>query len=469
MKYRRLWILAAAVLATGTLGWIFLLPRRAENTSYRFADAQVGDIDATISTTGKLSAVTTVQVGTQVSGQISAIFVDFNDRVKKGQLVATIDPVLQQQAVREADASLERDRAELAKAQTDFERDRQLHERQMLSDSDFNTSRYALAVASANLKSGEVALERARRNLAYTSIHAPIDGIVIERNVDVGQTVAASLSAPQLFLIAQDLSQMQILASVDESDVGQIHEGQEVSFTVQSAPNEKFSGRVRQVRLQSTTVENVVTYTVVIGVQNPGGRLLPGMTATVSFLVGSARDVLLVPNAALRIRPTEEMFAEAGGRAGSRRNGGAGRRSGEARAGDGAGTGGERAGRDSAVSASGDGGRPRGDGARGGGGGGDGERGSGERRRFGGRSAAGADTLLWFQGQDGKLRFARVKVGLSDGQRTAVSAEGVTAGTRVLVGMTAAVGSRNNRAASPFQQQQQQQQGPGPPGARGPF
>src|SRR5262245_11228888 len=465
MKYRRLWILAAAVLATGTLGWIFLLPRRAENTSYRFAAAQLGDIDATISTTGKLSAVTTVQVGTQVSGQISAIFADFNDRVKKGQLIATIDPVLQQQAVREAEASLERTRAELAKAQTDFERDQQLHERQMLSDSDFNTSKYALAVATANLKSGEVSLERARRNLAYTSIHAPIDGIVIERNVDVGQTVAASLSAPQLFLIAQDLSQMQILASVDESDVGQIHEGQEVSFTVQSAPGEKFSGRVRQVRLQSTTVENVVTYTVVIGVQNPGGRLLPGMTATVSFLVGSARDVLLVPNAALRIRPTEEMFAEAGGRQQGRANGGRGRRgdgasaaADSARAGSGErGAGGERTGGD-AVSASGNGERQRG-----------GRGGGGERWRGGGRGSASADTLLWCQGQDGKLRFARVHVGLSDGQRTAVTADGVAAGTRVLVGMIAAEGSRNNRAASPFQQQQQQPQGPGPPGARGPF
>lgn len=402
MKQRRVWILAAAVMVAGTLGWVLLSPRRPAGTSYRFATVERGDIDATITTTGKLSAVTTVQVGTQVSGQVSAIHVDFNDRVKKGQLVAKIDPVLQQQAVREAEASLERHRAELAKAQRDFERDRQLHEQQMLSGSDFSASEYALAVAKANLKSGEVALERARRNLAYTSIYAPIDGIVIERNVDVGQTVAASLSAPQLFLIANDLSRMQILASVDESDVGRIHEGQRVTFTVQSAPGERFTGVVRQVRLQSATVENVVTYTVVIAVENPGGRLLPGMTATVSFHTGSAKGVLTVPNAALRIRPTEAMLAEAGGAVRNRR-------------------------------------------------------GSGNDRSRG-------DTLLWYRGPDGKLRNTRVRVGLTDGQRTEVEAGGIDAGTRVLIGI--ATQRATNASASPFQPQQQ---GPGPPRGPGGF
>ena len=162
------------------------------------------------------------------------------------------------------------------------------------------------------MKSAQVALDRARKNLSYTEIYAPIDGVVVERNVDVGQTVAASLSAPQLFLIANDLSQMQILASVDESDIGLIHEGQDVRFTVQAYPNQTFTGTVRQVRLQSTTTENVVNYTVVVTVANPKGKLLPGMTATVEFLTGSAENALIVPNAALRFRATPDMMAAAG-------------------------------------------------------------------------------------------------------------------------------------------------------------
>ena len=338
-----------------------------------------GDIESTISTTGKLSAVTTVQVGTQVSGLVSAIFVDFNARVKKGQLLATIDPTLQQQAVRDAQAGLERNQAELAKAERDFARDQQLHDRQMISDSDFGTSQYNLAVAKANLKSGNVALERARRNLSYTSIHAPIDGVVIERNVDVGQTVAASLSAPQIFLIANDLSQMQILASVDESDVGQIREGQPVRFTVQSAPAVTFSGTVRQVRMQSATVENVVTYTVVIAVENPNGKLLPGMTATVSFLTGSAKNVLIVPNAALRIQPTDQMRAQAG----------------LARK--------PRAARGTAAAASSTNAFRNGSATRGG--------------RAGRGGAVRTDSLLWYKGPDGKLKATRVHPGITDGQQ----------------------------------------------------
>jgi HlyD family secretion protein len=181
-----------------------------------------------------------------------------------------------------------------------------------LTASELAATEYALAAARAGATSAQVALDRARRNLSYTAIHAPIDGIVVERNVDMGQTVAASLAAPQLFLIANDLSRMRILASVDESDIGQIHEGQPVHFTVQAYPGEIFTGVVRQVRLQSTTRENVVNYTVVVEVRNPEGKLLPGMTATVSFVIGSAADVLTVPNAALHFQPTGAVARPAG-------------------------------------------------------------------------------------------------------------------------------------------------------------
>jgi HlyD family secretion protein len=194
--------------------------------------------------------------------------------------------------------------AELVQAKREYDRNRQLFDARIITQSEFDAIEYRHTIAKAGVTSAQVTVDRARQNLAYTSIYAPIDGIVVERNVDVGQTVAASLSAPQLFLIANDLSRMQILASVDESDIGLIEEGQAARFTVQAYPTEAFTGMVRQVRLQSATMENVVSYTVVVEVENPTGKLLPGMTATVSFITGAAEDALVVPNAALRFRPS---------------------------------------------------------------------------------------------------------------------------------------------------------------------
>lgn len=299
----RLGILAALLLLA-IAAWLRARLGGAAVPTYRLAAVERGDIEAAVSATGTLAAVTTVQVGTQVSGQISAIYADFNDRVKKGQLIARIDPTLQEQAVRDAEAGLERSQAEVLKAESDYARDSALYESQALTKSDFAATEYALASARADAKSAQVTLDKARQNLVYTSIYAPIDGIVVQRNVDVGQTVAASLQAPQLFLIANDLSRMEILASVDESDIGQIHQRQAVHFTVEAYPEETFRGAVRQVRLQSTTVENVVNYTVVVTVQNPKGKLLPGMTATAAFVTGSTTGALTVPNAALRFHPT---------------------------------------------------------------------------------------------------------------------------------------------------------------------
>src|SRR5688572_25123904 len=298
-------------VAAGAL-WIYRNAEAQEAPAYRFATVTRGNLESTVSATGALSAVTTVQVGTQVSGQLAQIYVDFNDRVKKGQLLARIDPTLQQQAVLDAQAGLVRAQADLERSRAEYERNKTLFDQKVLTATEFNTAQYNYTVAQASVKSAQVALDRARKNLSYTEIYAPIDGVVVERNVDVGQTVAASLSAPQLFLIANDLSQMQILASVDESDIGQIHDGQDVRFTVQAYPNQNFTGTVRQVRLQSATTENVVNYTVVVSVSNPKGTLLPGMTATVEFLTGSATNALIVPNAALRFRATPEMLAEAG-------------------------------------------------------------------------------------------------------------------------------------------------------------
>jgi len=272
-------------------------------TVYRFTTIGRGNIVSKVSATGTLNAVTTVSVGTQVSGQVSKLYVDFNDHVKQGQLLAEIDPTLAQQAVADAQASLQKADAQAQQAERDNARNAELFNSGLVAKSAYEQTQSSFAVSAADVKSAQVALDRAKQNLAYTNIYSPIDGVIVERNVQQGQTVAASLSAPQLFLIANDLSHMQILAQVGESDIAQIKQGQDVNFSVQALPNRSFHGTVQQVRLQSTTSDNVVDYTVVIAVDNPKGELLPGMTARVDFVTNAAENVLTVSNAALRFKP----------------------------------------------------------------------------------------------------------------------------------------------------------------------
>ena len=304
MLARRIGVMAlgTGLLAGGGL-WLHQRAEAKDRPAYRLVAVERGDLEVLVSATGNLAAVRTVQVGTQVSGQLAEIHVDYNDRVKKGQLLARIDPTLAHQAVADAQATLSRALAEQQAARQEEARNRLLVQEGLLAPSAFEPMQTRLAVAKSAVTSASVAVQRARQNLAYTEIRSPIDGVVVERNVDIGQTVAASLQAPQLFLIANDLSRMQIVVSVDESDIAAIREGQPARFTVQARPRERFDGRVEQVRLQSTTLENVVSYGVVVSVANPEGKLLPGMTARVEFLVDSAQDVLKVPNAALRFRP----------------------------------------------------------------------------------------------------------------------------------------------------------------------
>src|SRR3954465_3617906 len=301
--------LGVAILA-GT-GWFYKRADGSEAPIYRTGTIQRGSVKPTVSATGTLSAVKTIQVGTQVSGQVAAIYVDYNQHVRRGQLLAGIDPALQNQAVAEAQAQLERALATMDHAQGDYARSKQLFEWKIITASEFSAAQSNFSVQKATVKSAQIALERARQNLAYTKIYAPIDGVIVERNIDIGQTLAANFATPQLFLIANDLSDMQILALVDESDIGAIRNGLAVEFTVQAYPNETFEGMVQQVRLQSKTQDNVVNYTAVVGVKNTTGKLLPGMTATVQFLTGDAENVLVVPNSALRIKPTPAMFAQA--------------------------------------------------------------------------------------------------------------------------------------------------------------
>jgi HlyD family secretion protein len=282
-----------------------------------------GDIVQTVGATGTLQAVTTVQVGTQVSGTVSWLGADFNSIVKKGQVVARLDPALLQTQLEtaranhaRAQADLERLRVALQDAKTKMDRAHELAEKQLITKADLETADVNYQQAQAQIKSQQAQVEQAKTavdnaqvNLDHTVITAPIDGIVISRNVDVGQTVAASMQAPTLFIIAADLTKMQVNANIDESDVGNIRPDQQVTFRVDAYPNETFTGTVGQVRLNPQTVQNVVTYSTVINVPNQQLKLKPGMTANVNIEIARRSNVMRVPNAALRFRPTPETFA----------------------------------------------------------------------------------------------------------------------------------------------------------------
>ncbi len=282
-----------------------------------------GDVIETVDATGTLQAVTTVQVGSQISGTIKALYADFNSEVRKGQVIAELDPSLLQTQVDQARATVVRLQADVDRARVQLEdsrikadRAQELFDRQLIPRTDLETAQSTMKTNDAALKSAQAQVVQAKAslsqndvNLGHTVIRAPIDGIVISRNVDVGQTVASSLQAPTLFVIAKDLAEMQLSASVDESDIGRIQPGQKVSFRVDAYGGDTFTGTVSQVRLQPVVEQNVVSYTTIVDVPNRDLRLKPGMTATLTMEVARADDVLRVPNAALRFRPTAEVFA----------------------------------------------------------------------------------------------------------------------------------------------------------------
>jgi len=282
-----------------------------------------GRIVARVTATGTLSALVTVQVGSQVSGRVQQLLVDYNSPVKKGDLIAKIDPQLFQATLEQARANFAAAEGTLLKAkvqadqaENDFKRQANLSERKLIAPADYDVAKSNLAAAKAqiavnlgNLQQAKAALNQARVNLAYTNIISPTDGVVISRSVDVGQTVAASLQAPTLFVIAEDLRKMQVDTSVAEADVGKLTSGMESTFVVDAYPGERFRGKVRQIRNAAQTVQNVVTYDAVIDVDNSELKLRPGMTANVNFVFANRDSVLRVPNAALRFRPTPEALA----------------------------------------------------------------------------------------------------------------------------------------------------------------
>jgi HlyD family secretion protein len=304
------WYIGGLIILLTGLIWFWQCDRADTQKSFRTQDVKRGSIANTISCTGTLEAKGTVEVGTQVSAILDHIYVDFNDQVKKGQILAVLDTVLLKVQVIEAEANYQKVEAQLEEARADFDRNQPLYQKGYISDAEFLPYKIKLKTQQAALKSAKASVIRAQRNLKYAVIHSPIDGTVIERDVEEGQTVAASLQAPTLFVIAEDLSKMEIHAQVDESDIGQIKEGQRVEFEVQAYPDQVFPGTVRQVRLQPEVVSNVVNYTVVVDAENDKNFLLPGMTATVDFFVEETNDVLLLPKAAVRFSPSEEMMEQ---------------------------------------------------------------------------------------------------------------------------------------------------------------
>jgi HlyD family secretion protein len=453
-KAKLLWVIVGLIVLSGLGGWAYL--RGQSSVEYRMVKVERGDIEATISATGNPNAVVTVQVGSQVSGNIKELHADFNTKVKKGQLVARIDPEIFEAKVNQAKANLDNTRAailnaramlqkteaDIANAQASLEVAKangakakvavldariklksriNLFKEGGISAEDRDSAQatydsnvaaleaaqaqeqaaqfslratYAqrevthaqLAAADAQVKQSEAALKQSQIDLDHTHIRAPVDGTVVSRNVDVGQTVAASLSAPTLFLIAQDLTKMQVDTNVDEADVGRVRVGQDAAFTVDAFPGEIFNGKVVQIRQAAMNVQNVITYNAVIGVANPELKLFPGMTANVKILVDRQANVLKIPNAALRFRPPDVQ--------GQSKQGGE-TSSGWAR--------------------------------------------QGSPSMNGGRQTGG-DQTIWVLGNDGKPRPVTVKLGITDGSFSELTEVDLKEGEEVIVGVTSKEG-----------------------------
>ena len=318
------WLVLLLVVGGGAgAGWWYWKRPVVETTQYFTKPVTRGDLLQAVTATGQLNPVLNVQVGSQISGMVQKLFADFNSQVKAGQVIAQIDPATYLANVHQAEGELASAKAALELAQINARRAKELRASSLVSASDFDKTTADLHQAEAAVIIREAVLEKTKVDLARCTIVAPVDGIIISRNVDVGQTVAASLSAPTIFVIANDLTKMQIDANVAEADVGGVEAGQEVDFTVDAYPTRSFRGKVVQVRNAPLTVQNVVTYDTVIEVSNPDMKLKPGMTANVSIITARRENVLKFPNAALRFRPAETADAnKAGGPPGGSANAG---------------------------------------------------------------------------------------------------------------------------------------------------
>ena len=446
------WVLALLAVAAAGAGWRWYSDRPDDSdVEYRKSPVSKGDIVQSVTANGQINPVKNVQVGSQISGIIKELYVDFNAKVTNGQLVARIDPSTYQQNLTQAEAELANAKATLEFAELNYKRNKGLGD--LVAANDLDKSLAELHQAQAVVKTREASINKAKVDLERTTIYAPIDGVVISRNVDVGQTVAASFTAPTLFVVANDLSKMQIEAAVSEADVGGIDVGQQVDFGVDAFPGRTFHGEVKQVRYAPVTNQNVVTYTTIVEVSNPDLKLRPGMTATASIITAQRNQALKIPNAALRFRPPETIAAATGTNQAAA--GGASRNGGDRMA-SGGGSGSGREGR------AGGGGGPGGEGWR--------ERmqnmspeeRAAMRARFAGANAArrpasqdGSVVRTVYVIQDAKdgkkpvLKPVKVKIGISDGKDTEVL-EGLDEGDVVVIGVnTPALAANQNQTARP--------------------
>ncbi len=311
MKRKRITLTILILIILIVSSMAYLLNASAES-GYIFETVKVkkGSVNNTITATGTLEATNTVIVGTQVSGVIEKLYVDFNSKVKKGQLIAELDKSTLQSSLENAEADLYNAQAEFDYQKANFERVEAFFKKDLVSESDHDLSKYNFKKSEAGLKSANANLNRAEQNLSYAKIYSPINGIVLNRAVEEGQTVAASLNTPELFTITNDLSEMQVEADVDEADIGMVKEGQRVEFTVDAFPEETFSGEVTEVRLQPTETQNVITYTVIVAAKNPDIKLKPGMTASITGYVEEVNDVLVLAGKATRFTPDREQMMD---------------------------------------------------------------------------------------------------------------------------------------------------------------
>jgi len=461
MKKKYWIILIILIVILGAGAWLLFGNKTEAKIEWRSSKVEHGDIKVAVTASGIVSADTTVQVGTQVSGIIKKIFVDFNSHVRKGQIVALLDTTYLAAAVEDASASLYRNQVQVDLTKRNFDRTKELFEQKVVAQADYDQALSDYETAKANLRSGKSALNRSLINLKYATIVAPVSGVVVSRNVDVGQTVAASFSTPTLFSIANDLTKMQVQASIDEADIGKVKVGQEVTFTVDAYDDQVFDGTVRQIRLQPTVTQNVVKYTVIITVPNPELRLMPGMTANITIKIQEVKDVMKVAASALRFWPPTEYleknlktmpdsiqkFIE---RMIEFRKGSSGQGS-EASLNRGSGSPGMSGG---AMSSTGRGqnGSQRIEGQRGSGGMmGSGRPGSGEGM---GKYKRG---LLWLK-QGDKLIPIRVKTGISDGSMTEIIGN-IKEGDEVITGTVSSTANKTPTQQNPFAPQM--------PGGRG--
>ena len=392
--------------------------RGKKDEKYKTEAVTRGNVTMTVTATGTLSAVTTVQIGSQVSGVIARLYADFNSHVKRGQLLAELDPTPFQALVEQRQADVTKSKVEAANAKITYDRQRRLVGAGLAAQADLDAARAQYEAAEAQVQQSNAALQQAQTNLHYTNINSPIDGVVVDRQYDVGQTVAASFQAPTLFSIAQDLTKMQVQADVDQSDIGRVAVGQLARFTVDAYPDEEFRGRISQIRLNASVNQNVVSYPVIIEVPNPDEKLRPKMTANVTIDVAQVQNVLRIPNAALRFKPPEDEKTAKTSTAATTTN---------ARGGEGAAAPQSTATAQTTDTAQ----RAFRMGRRQGGGGFGGAAGA-----FGGAMPAKPKRpqTVYILDKDNKLKAAEIRTGISDGRYTQVVDGAVKEGDQVVVG-----------------------------------